>query len=50
MVAIRHFLRAYGPEKLKGTTLYTSGEPCRMCMGAIVSGGISRLGFAASVD
>jgi tRNA(Arg) A34 adenosine deaminase TadA len=50
MVAIRHFLRAYGPEKLKGTTLYTSGEPCRMCMGAIVWGGISRLGFAASVD
>jgi tRNA(adenine34) deaminase len=50
MVAIRRFLRAYGPEKLKGTTLYTSGEPCCMCMGAIVWCGISRLVFAASVD
>ena len=26
MVAIRRFLAAHGPEKLKGTTLYTSGE------------------------
>jgi tRNA(adenine34) deaminase len=50
MVAIRRFLGAYGPEKLKGTTLYTSGEPCCMCMGAIVWCGISRLVFAASVD
>jgi Cytidine and deoxycytidylate deaminase zinc-binding region len=26
MVAIRHFLARYGPDKLKGTTLYGSGE------------------------
>jgi tRNA(adenine34) deaminase len=50
MVAIRQFLRTHGPEKLKGTTLYTSGEPCCMCMGAIIWCGISRLVFAASVD
>src|SRR6516162_834743 len=50
MVAIREFLRTHGPEKLKSTTLYTSGEPCCMCMGAIIWCGISRLVFAASVD
>ena len=36
MVAIRKFLAAHGPEMLKGTTLYTSGESCPMCMGAVV--------------
>ena len=50
MVAIRQFLRTHGAEKLKGTTLYTSGEPCCMCMGAIIWCGISRIVFAASVD
>jgi tRNA(Arg) A34 adenosine deaminase TadA len=47
MVAIRNFLAAHGPEKLKGTTLYTSGESCPMCMGAIVWCGISRVVFGA---
>jgi tRNA(adenine34) deaminase len=50
MVAIRNFLAARGPDALKGTTLYTSGEPCCMCMGAIVWCGIARLVYAASVD
>jgi tRNA(Arg) A34 adenosine deaminase TadA len=49
MVAIRHFLSEHGPEALKGTTLYTSGEPCVMCMGAIIWCGISRVVYAASV-
>jgi tRNA(adenine34) deaminase len=50
MVAIRRFLAERGPDELKGTTLYTSGEPCCMCMGAIVWCGIARVVFAASVD
>ncbi len=49
MVAIRRFLAEYGPDELKGTTLYTSGEPCVMCMGAIVWCGISRVVFGASI-
>jgi tRNA(Arg) A34 adenosine deaminase TadA len=49
MVAIRRFLAAHGPEKLKGTTLYTSGESCPMCMRAIVWCGISRVVFGASI-
>jgi tRNA(Arg) A34 adenosine deaminase TadA len=49
MVAIRAFLAAHGPEKLQGSTLYTSGEPCCMCMGAILWCGIGRLVYAASL-
>jgi tRNA(Arg) A34 adenosine deaminase TadA len=49
MVAIRRFLAEHGPEKLKGTTLYTSGESCPMCMGAIVWCGIARVVFGASI-
>lgn len=49
MVAIRRFLAEHGPDRLKGTALYTSGEPCAMCMGAIVWCGIARVVYAASV-
>jgi len=49
MMAIRRFLADHGSAALRGTTLYTSGEPCVMCMGAIVWCGIGRLVFAASV-
>jgi tRNA(adenine34) deaminase len=49
MVAIRRCLADHGSAALRGTTLYTTGEPCVMCMGAIVWCGIGRLVFAASV-
>jgi tRNA(adenine34) deaminase len=49
MVAIRNFLKEHGPDLLKGTTLYTSGESCAMCMGAIVWCGIGRVVFGASI-
>jgi tRNA(Arg) A34 adenosine deaminase TadA len=49
MVAIRRGLADHGSAALRGATLYTSGEPCIMCMGAIVWCGIGRLVFAASV-
>jgi tRNA(adenine34) deaminase len=49
MVAIRRFLDKYPAAALRGTTLYTSGEPCAMCMGAILWCHIARLVFAASV-
>ncbi len=49
MVAIRRCLADHGSVSLRGATLYTSGEPCVMCMGAIVWCGIGRLVFAASV-
>jgi tRNA(adenine34) deaminase len=49
MVAIRRCLADHGSEPLKGSTLYTSGEPCAMCMGAILWSRIGRLVYAASV-
>ena len=49
MVAIRRCLADRGSAALRGATLYTSGEPCVMCIGAIVWCGIGRLVFAASV-
>ncbi len=50
MVAIRRCLAEHGPAALRGSTLYTSGEPCAMCMGAILWCHVGRLVFAASVD
>jgi tRNA(Arg) A34 adenosine deaminase TadA len=49
MVAIRRCLAVHGSAALKGATLYTSGEPCVMCMGAIIWCGVGRLVYAASV-
>ncbi|MGA9485946.1 MAG: nucleoside deaminase [Methylocella sp.] len=50
MVAIRRFVAARPAGELKGTTLYTSGEPCPMCMGAILWCGIGRVVYAASIE
>src|SRR5262249_59373128 len=49
MVAIRRCLADHGDGALRGSTLYTSGEPCAMCMGAILWCHLGRLVFAASV-
>jgi len=49
MVAIRRFLADHGLEKLKGTTLYASGESCPVCMGAIIWCGIARVVYGASI-
>jgi tRNA(adenine34) deaminase len=50
MVAIRRFLADHGPEKLKGTTIYASGEPCPMCAGAIIWCGLARVVNGASIE
>lgn len=50
IVAIRRCLASHGSASLRGATLYTSGEPCAMCMGAILWCHIGRLVFAASID
>lgn len=49
MTAIRTYIAEKGPAGLKGATLYTSGEPCPMCMGAIIWCGIGRIVYAASI-
>jgi len=43
MDAIRKCLAEHGPATLRGSTLYTSGEPCAMCMGAILWCHVERL-------
>ena len=50
MVAIRRCLADHGRDALVGSTLYSSGEPCAMCMGAIIWCHFGRLVFAASVE
>ncbi len=49
MVAIHRCIATHGSASLKGSTLYTSGEPCAMCMGAILWCHLGRLVYAASV-
>jgi tRNA(adenine34) deaminase len=50
MVAIRRCLADHGSAAIAGSTLYTSGEPCAMCMGAMIWCHVGRLVFAASVQ
>jgi tRNA(adenine34) deaminase len=50
MVAIHACLADHGPEGLRGATIYTSGEPCPMCMGAILWCRIARVVYAASIS
>jgi tRNA(adenine34) deaminase len=49
MMAIRRGLADHGSAALRGSTLYTTGEPCPMCMGAILWSRFGRLVFAASI-
>jgi tRNA(Arg) A34 adenosine deaminase TadA len=49
MVAIRRCLAEHGSRALRGSTLYTSGEPCAMCMGAIIWCHMGRVVFGASI-
>lgn len=46
MVAIREACRALGTHDLKGTSIYTTCEPCPMCLAAIYWARIDRIYFA----
>jgi tRNA(adenine34) deaminase len=50
MIAIRRAIAVNDRSVLVGSTLYTTGEPCAMCMGAILWCHFGRLVFAASVE
>ena len=48
--AIRNACRAQGSHSLQGAVIYTSCEPCPMCLAAIWWARISRIVFANSLD
>jgi len=48
IVAIRQACRFLKSHTLKGCELYTSCEPCPMCLGAIFWAGISKVYYAAT--
>lgn len=48
--AIREACRALGAFSLEGCTIYTSCEPCPMCLGAIYWARLDRLVYANSRD
>jgi len=50
IVAIREGCRVLGDFQLRGCDLYSSCEPCPMCLGAIYWARPSRLYFAATHD
>jgi tRNA(adenine34) deaminase len=50
MMAIRNFVAKRPAAEFLGTTLYTSGEPCPMCMSAIIWCGIGRVVYGASIE
>ena len=50
MMAIRDFISRHPAEELKSATIYTTGEPCPMCMGALIWCGVRRVVFAAPIE
>lgn len=48
IVAIGHATRAAGTTDLSGATLYSSLQPCEMCLAALRFAGIARVVFAAT--
>ena len=48
--AIRDACRRLSLTSLKGAELYTSGEPCSMCVATMYQVGISRLYYAGTAD
>lgn len=48
LVLVREASAQWGPEALRGATVFASGEPCAMCSGAMFWAGITRVVFAAN--
>lgn len=50
IVCINEFCRKYRASKLKGAIMYSSCEPCLMCLHSIFNVGIHKLFYSATID
>ncbi|MDT0569124.1 nucleoside deaminase [Streptomyces sp. DSM 3412] len=50
VVAMNDYVRRQGNQGWSGTTLYTTGEPCSMCMSALAWADVRRVVWASSID
>jgi tRNA(Arg) A34 adenosine deaminase TadA len=50
IVALNNYFRDHGHGGLGGKILYTTAEPCPMCMGAFIWAGIGGVVFGTSID
>jgi tRNA(Arg) A34 adenosine deaminase TadA len=48
LLALRAAGRALGAPRLDGCTVYASGQPCPMCLAAMIMAGVARAVFAYS--
>jgi tRNA(adenine34) deaminase len=49
IVAINDYVARHGNQGWTDTILYTTGEPCPMCMGAIIWAGIGGIAYGSSI-
>ncbi|MFE7271601.1 nucleoside deaminase [Streptomyces sp. NPDC057623] len=50
VVAMNDYVRRHGNRGWADTTLYTTGEPCSMCMSAMAWANLRRVVWASSID
>ncbi|MFF6785234.1 deaminase [Streptomyces sp. NPDC012510] len=50
VVAMNDYMRRHGNQGWADTTLYTTGEPCAMCMSAMAWADLRRVVWASSID
>ena len=50
VVAMNDYVRRQGNQGWAETTLYTTGEPCSMCMSALAWADVRRVVWASSID
>ena len=50
IACMNDYVKAHGNKDWSSMVLYTTGEPCSMCMSALVWAGIGGVVFASSID